>query len=298
MLKRIWDIPQLLLIATTSFWAGNTIVGRAMGDVMPPLALAFWRWTVATAILLLLFHGVLRQDWPAIRRNWKSLTLISLLGVGLYNTFVYLALQDTTALNALLIMSAMPALIVFASLLMFGDRPTPLQIAGGVLSTLGAAFIILKGQFSFVLNPGDGWVMIAAVCWAIYTSLLRLKPAEVSPAGFVTFTFALGPLVLAPFYAWETMVAGRPVPFGNWHVSAAIGYVGIFPSILAYFCFNRGVELMGAGRAGQFIHLLPLIGSLLAIALLGERPEMHHLIGATLIITGLIVAERGRPDAL
>ncbi|GAB5387531.1 MAG: DMT family transporter [Alphaproteobacteria bacterium] len=294
MIQRLWNMPQLLMVATTSFWAGNTILGRAFGDVMPPIALAFWRWTLASFILLLIFHPALRRDWPEIKAHWKALVLLSFLGVGCYNTLVYVALQETTTLNALLVMSAMPALIVFVSRLLFGDRPSGLQILGGVISTIGAGVIVLRGQLSISLNPGDMIVMLAALCWAFYTSCLRLRPKTVSAAGFVTFTFALGPILLAPFYAWESLVIGRVVPFHDWQVLAVIGYVGIFPSILAYFCFNRGVELMGAGRAGQYIHLLPLIGSALAIWLLGEELKSYHLIGAVLIISGLIAAERAK----
>lgn len=290
---RLANQPYLLLALAMLFWSGNFILGRAVNAAVPPVGLAFWRWTGSSLILIGFALPHLRQDWPAIRRAWKLLTLLAVLGITLFNTLVYTGLHATTAINALLLQSTMPVVIVFMSFLLFRQRVTPTQAGGIVLSLTGVLTIIAKGSLdlllSLSLNWGDLLIFIAVVGYAAYSALLRVRPA-LHPLSFLAVTFILGDLILAPFYVWENL-AGRAMQF-NQITLLAVAYVAVFPSILAYLCFNRGVELAGANVAGLFFHLMPLFGSIMAILFLGERFRPFHALGMALILGGILLATR------
>ena len=285
--------PYLLLTLASLLWSANFIVGRAVHGSVPPVALAFCRWAGASLLVLYPAWPHLRRDWPAIRRAWPILLLLAALGIAAFNTLVYTGLQTTQALNALLMQSTMPVLIVVMSFLLFRERVSKSQALGIALSLAGAATIILRGApgalRTLTINHGDLLVMIAVLCYAAYSVLLRLRPA-VHPLSFVAVTFAAGTLMLVPFFLGE-IHGGRTLEF-NLVTLLAVGYVAIFPSIVAYLCFNRGVELVGANRAGLFIHLMPVFGSLMAIAFLGEAFRWFHGAGIVLIAAGIFLATR------
>jgi drug/metabolite transporter (DMT)-like permease len=285
--------PYLLLTLASLLWSANFIVGRAVHGSVPPVALAFCRWAGASLLILYPAWPHLRRDWPAIRRAWPILLLLSALGIAAFNTLVYTGLQTTLALNALLMQSTMPVLIVAMSFLLFRERVSTRQALGIALSLAGATTIILRGDpgalGTLTINHGDLLVMIAVLCYAAYSVLLRLRPA-VHPLSFVAVTFAAGTLMLVPFFLGE-IHGGRTLEF-NLVTLLAVGYVAIFPSIVAYLCFNRGVELVGANRAGLFIHLMPVFGSLMAIAFLGESFRWFHGTGIVLIAAGILLATR------
>jgi drug/metabolite transporter (DMT)-like permease len=285
--------PYLLLTLASLLWSANFIVGRAVHGSVPPVALAFCRWAGASLLILYPAWPHLRRDWLAIRRGWPILLLLAAVGVAAFNTLVYTGLQTTFALNALLMQSTMPVLIVAMSFLLFRERVSKRQVFGITLSLAGAATIILRGDpgalRTLTINHGDLLVMIAVLCYAAYSVLLRLRPA-IHPLSFVAVTFAAGTLMLVPFFLGE-IHGGRTLEF-NLVTLLAVGYVAIFPSIVAYLCFNRGVELVGANRAGLFIHLMPVFGSLMAIAFLGESFRWFHGIGIVLIAAGILLATR------
>jgi len=285
--------PYLLLTLASLLWSANFIVGRAVHGSVPPVALAFCRWAGASLLILYPAWPHLRRDWLAIRRGWPILLLLAAVGVAAFNTLVYTGLQTTFALNALLMQSTMPVLIVAMSFLLFRERVSKRQVFGITLSLAGAATIILRGDpgalRTLTINHGDLLVMIAVLCYAAYSVLLRLRPA-IHPLSFVAVTFAAGTLMLVPFFLGE-IHGGRTLEF-NLVTLLAVGYVAIFPSIVAYLCFNRGVELVGANRAGLFIHLMPVFGSLMAIAFLGESFRWFHGTGIVLIAAGILLATR------
>lgn len=288
--------PYVLLTLTMLFWSGNFILGRAVNADVPPVGLAFWRWTGGSLIIIGFAWPHLRRDWPAIRRAWKLITLLAILGITVFNTLVYTGLHATTAINALLLQSTMPVVIVLMSFLLFRERVTPAQIGGIVLSLAGVLTIIAKGSLdlllSLSLNWGDLLIFIAVVGYAAYSALLRKRPA-MHPLSFLAVTFIVGDLILAPVYVWENL-AGNVMQF-NRITLLAVAYVSVFPSILAYLCFNRGVELAGANRAGLFFHLMPLFGSIMAILFLGERFRAFHGFGILLILGGILLATRPLP---
>lgn len=294
-LRRLFDLPYLLLPLTMLFWSGNFIVGRAVNTAVPPIGLAFWRWGVGSILIFGFAWPHLKRDWPAVRRSWGIILLFAILGVTIFNTLVYTGLQYTQAINALLMQSAMPVIIVVMTYLFFRETITLVQALGVGISLACALTIIARGDLqvlvSLSLNAGDALVFTAVVCYAGYSALLRLRPA-IHPLSFLAVTFIPGTLILLPFYLWETL-SGRPMVFDPVTL-LAVAYVAIFPSILAYLFFNRGVELVGANRAGLFLHLMPVFGSLMAIVFLGESFRLFHTIGIVLILSGIVLATQFR----
>jgi drug/metabolite transporter (DMT)-like permease len=292
-MKNIKDRPYLLLILAVLFWSGNFILGRAFHSEIPPVALAFWRWVGAALLVTLPALPHLRRDRHALVQRWPVILLIATLGIAAFNTLVYSGLQYTEAINAFLLQSLMPVLIVLLSFMIFHERVTKLQGVGILVSLCGAVTIIARGDagilLSLSINRGDLLVFTAMACYAGYTVLLRKRP-QVHPWSFIATTFWIGALLLIPFYLWETLTVATldPRPTNL----MVIGYVIVFPSIVSYLCFNRGVELIGANRAGLFIHLMPVFGSLMAVFFLGESFCWYHGVGILLIGAGIYLATR------
>lgn len=275
------------------FWAANSIIGRALNETVPPIALAFWRWFFAGLLLFPFAFGKLREDWPVLRANMPLLLLLAALGVALFNTLLYIGLHSTTAINALLLQSLTPLLIVATSALLLREFIGALQITGVVLAFAGVLLIIARGDPSMLqtvaANPGDIVIFIGVIGVAIYTVLLRKFPT-VHAVSFLSATIIIGMLQLAPFYAWELAgTSGFPVTLP---VAGAIAYVAIFPSIVAYFGYNLGITAIGPNRAGLYIYLQPVFGSAMAILFLGESLLWYHIVGGSVIASGITLASR------
>lgn len=292
-LQILFDLPYVLLLLPPLFWSGNFIIGRAVRAEVPPVGLAFWRWCIGSLLIVGFAWPYLKQDWAIIRRGWKIILLLSILGVAMFNTLVYTGLQSTTAINALLMQSTMPVLIVLMSYLFFRETVTSRQALGILLSLGGVTMIVAQGNLevlaSLSLNRGDLLVFIAVAGYAAYSALLRRRPA-IHLLSFLAITFILGTIILLPLYLWEHL-SGRVMSLDGVTL-LTVGYVAIFPSILAYLCFNRGVELVGANRAGLFIHLMPVFGTILAIIFLGETFHWFHGMGIVLVLSGILLASR------
>ncbi|CFX30519.1 Drug/metabolite transporter (DMT) permease superfamily protein [Candidatus Filomicrobium marinum] len=290
-ISRVWHSPYILLALAVLFWSGNFIVGRATTGIVPPIALAFWRWTLGLILVVAVGAPQIRRDWPMLKKHWPILLLLGGFGIAAFNTLVYVGLQTTTAVNALLLQSAMPVIILAAVFLLYGERASVRQALGVLISICGVAVIAARGDWGALaalsLNSGDVWVLAAVAAYAMYSALLRKRPA-VHPLSFLAATFAIGAAMLLPLYVYEHLTVARVEPV--WAASLAVAYVAVFPGFLSYLFFNRGVELAGANMAGHFVHLMPIFGSGLAILLLGERFASFHLVGATLIGIGLGLA--------
>jgi drug/metabolite transporter (DMT)-like permease len=285
--------PYLLLTLAILFWSGNTVVGRAVRAEIPPLAFSFWRWCTAAIIILFIASPHLKKDWPVIRRNGPVLLLLSAIGIAAFNSLLYSGLQWTTAINAFLLQAMMPVFIVWLSFLIFREKVTFGQIMGLLICLAGAIVIITKGDSTLLialsLNHGDIYIFTAVVFYASYSALLRLRP-PVHDLTFMAVTFAIGTFLLLPLYLWETF-SGRPMELNRTSL-IAVGYVALFPSIVSYFCFNRGIALVGANRGGMFLYLMPVFGSVLAMVFLGESFQWFHFLGIGFILPGLLLAVR------
>ncbi|MEE4379261.1 MAG: DMT family transporter [Candidatus Competibacteraceae bacterium] len=291
--------PYVLLVLTTLFWSGNFVLGRAVREVFPPLALSFWRWAAALVLILPFVLPHLRTHWPSIRRHWKILTLLSVLGVVNFNSFVYLGLQSTMATNAVIMLSITPVMIVALSFLLLRLPVTRWQAIGIGVSLAGVLIIVARGDwqvlFGLSLNQGDLWILTAVLSWALYSVCLRWRPADLPPLVFLAATIAIGVPLLAPFYLWE-LANGAQLAISAVTI-ASIVYVAIFPSLLAFIFWNRAVAELGANRTGQFLHLMPAFGAIQSMLFLGERLHDFHLAGISLIATGIYLATRFRQES-
>lgn len=292
---RLANQPYLLLTLTSLFWGGNAVVGRAVVHDIPPVALAQLRWLGAFVLLLPFAWRSMSRDLPVIRRHLWLIVGLSFASITVFNTLLYWALQYTTAINASLMQSSGPLLIGLWSFLLFRDPLTGRQVGGIAVSLLGVLVIISGGDptrlAGLTLNAGDIAVIIAMVVYALFSTLLRKRP-PMAPVSFAAVTIGIGAVLLLPLTLAEYASGARIAQLGAGDVGA-LGYVIVFPSVLAYLFFNRGVELIGANRAGPFFHLIPLFGTLLAVVFLGERPHLYHGVGALLIVGGVFVASHG-----
>lgn len=285
--------PYLLLTLANLFWAGNWIVGRGMRDVVPPIALSFWRWMIALACLLPLAWPYLKRDRVALAAGWRWLAVLGVLGTCLYNALTYIGLQQTEAINGLLLNSFIPVAIVALAWIFQGRRLTGVEAVGILASFLGILAIVARGEIdnlrALTLNVGDIWILLSVLAWAAYSLLLPKRP-QAHPLAFLFAIAAIGTAVTLPLYLVE-IASGRHIVHSPaaW---TAIAYAGVFPAFLGFICWNEGVAQVGAARAGLFIHLMPAFGILLAAAFLGERMHAFHLIGIALIFGGIFLATR------
>ena len=289
----LFDQPYLLLSLTSLFWAGNTVLGRFVVGHVPPMTLAFVRWTGAFLILLPFAARHLAADWPVIRKHVGLMALYALFGFSAYNTMAYYGLQYTTAINGLLLQSIGPLFVALWTFGLYGDRLTLRQAGGICVSLCGVLVIISHGSLAVLLgvafNRGDIWFVIALIFYGYYTALLRQRP-RIHPLSFLAAGMAGGALFLVPAVAVEVWNGHTMILDAESVLS--FGFICIFPSLLGYLFLNRGIELVGANRAAPFIHLVPVFGSVLAIVFLGERFELFHAVGYGLVFSGITIATR------
>lgn len=286
--------PAFLLVAVAPLcWAGNIVLARGVATFIPPVALAFWRWTVAFLILLPLTWPYVKRDWSTALAEWKIVVLLVLFGITGFNTLLYMAVHTTTAINGALIQTTMPAVIIVISLIIYGERISWMQAAGVILCVMGAGCVVLKGRWQAIIDmslvKGDLLMIVAVVLYALYSALLPKRP-NMHPMSFLTVTFGVGAMGLLPLYLWEIAAVGTFTLTPA--VAGSIGYVAVFPSIVAYFCWNRGVAVIGANRTGLFINLIPVFAAGLAVVLLGETLMAYHLWGMALIVAGFVLFNR------
>lgn len=290
--------PYLLLIFATLFWAGNVVLSKAMSTDIPPITLAFWRWSMAFVVISFFSWKKVIQDWEIIRKHLLILLPLSLFGITAFNTMIYIALQSTSALNSLLLQSFLPVVVALMSFLFLGERLRKLQVLGILISLCGTLVLVAKGELATLsgtgFNTGDVWVITAVVCYASYTILLKFRP-PMHPLSFLMVTFFLGTLMLLPFYLWEHGYA-EPVVW-KWPVFITIAYLAVFPSFISYLFFNEAVRKVGGSTAGLFSHLIPLFGSLMAIIFLGETFYTYHAVGIVVTFTGIYLVIRNKIGA-
>lgn len=285
-------MAYLLLILTSLFWAGNFVAARAIYLDIEPVMLAFLRWLL---VMILIAPWALPRLWRArglLLKHLPMLSVLSILSVSNFNTFLYIGLQDTNASNAALMQSATPITILILSGIFLRGSTSARQWLGILVSVTGVATLISQGSLDMLLaldfNPGDIWIGAGVLTWSIYSFLLRWRPMDLD--GFTLFSgnVLIGTLVLAPFalYGPGGSLSIEWTP----EVTSAVVYMAIFPSILAYMFWNRGVAELGAAKAGLFVHLTPVFGVLLSVLFLGETLRLYHGAGILLIFAGIYLA--------
>lgn len=284
-------IPPLL-------WAGNAIVGRLVRDAVPPMTLNLLRWTIALAILLPLGRLALRQG-SGLVANWRRFSMLGLMGIGLYNSLQYLALQTSTPINVTLVASGMPVWMLLVGSLFFGVKARPRQLAGAVLSIAGVLIVLSRGEWNQLLAlrlvMGDLYMILATIAWSFYSWLLmQPKDPPAIRANWAAFLLAqviYGVLWSGAFAGVELAAGAAPIAW-SWPVVAALLYVAIGPAIIAFRCWGAGVQQAGPSVSAFFVNLTPLFTAVLSSAVLGESPHRYHAAAFALIVGGIVVSAR------
>ena len=284
----------LLLALTMLLWAGNWIAGRALRDAFDPLTLNFWRWLIAVLVLAPWALPALRGKGELLRRNAGILLLLSATGIAVFHSLVYLGLRSTTTVNAVLINSSIPLFIVLCSWILERERASLRQVAGMLVSLAGIFVILTQGRpgalLALELHAGDAWILLAMPVWGVYSVLLKRRPAELGGIAFLFVLALAGVAMLAPGAAWMALQTAPSLPTPR--EALGVLYIGLGASILAFICWNRGVEVVGANAAGFTVHLLPAFGTVLAILFLGETFAGYHAAGIATILAGVVLATR------
>ncbi len=284
----------IFLVFCVLFWSGNFVVGRYIHESISPIELSFYRWGGVLLFVLPLLILSREKIWAALKSHFWILFALGGLGIAGFNTLLYIGLRHTTATNALIINSSIPILILLLSSLILKQHISKKRVSGILLSTLGVLYLILKGKlsnlFSLDFNIGDFWVLLSSLDWALYSVLLKFKPKHISIGDFFITTVFIGTLILLPFYLYSSALNFSR----EYHVISvnflAILYVVIFPSFLSYFFWNKAILQIGAPKVGQFIHLMPLFGAILAYIFLGEHLKIYHVVGMALIGGGIYIS--------
>lgn len=288
----------LLLLLTAIFWGGNAIAGKLAVGHISPMVLTSLRWVFAVAFMLVIGWRRFRADWPLIRRHWLLLSALGAFGFTVFNVALYSALTFTTAINVSVEQAGMPMLIFLLNFLFFRLKASWAQIVGLVMSIAGILLTASHGEparlLGLDLNFGDAIMLSACIVYSGYTVALRFKPQIHWQSLMIALT-GTAALTSAPFTVAEFHYGAGIWPDATgWLI---LLYVVAFPSILAQIFYIRGIELIGANRAGLFINLVPITGTLLSIVLLGENFHTYHAIALGLVFGGIWLAERGRPEA-
>lgn len=289
----------VLLVLTTLFWAGNTVAGKLAVGHVSPMALTTVRWGLATLVMLAIGLPRLRQDWPTVRRNLLLLAVLGAAGFSVFNALQYSALLFTTAINVSIEQAAMPMLVFIANFLAYRAGVAPGQVVGFTLSLFGVVLTATHGDptrlAALDLNRGDAMMLVAIVIYAGYTVALRAKPA-IHWHSLMIVLCGSAFIVSLPFLLWEGLSGRMILPDARgWTIAA---YTALFPSVLSQVFYIRGVELIGANRAGLFINMVPIFGTLLAILVLGEAFQLYHAAAMVLVLGGIWLAEHsGRKHA-
>ncbi len=292
VLKGLWARPLLLLWLPPLFWAGNLVLGRALGPSFPPVSLAVGRWLVALACLVP-FVG--RQAWrerTLLRQHLALIAACGAFGIAGYNALGYLALRATPAASVAFLNSTLPLMVPLAAFVLGVERVSGRTLAGIALSFAGVVWIVARGDPQQLrglrADGGELLVLIAVANYAIYSVLLRRRPAALSPLVFLAGTMAAGLVVLAPFWAFE-LAQGARIPTDAGSVAAVL-YIGVFASLIAFILWGHCVATLGPSVTGVSFHLVALFTALLAVAVLGEPVHGFHLVGMALILGGFFLA--------
>ena len=278
----------------TIIWSGNFILARGLIDTIPPISLAYWRWLVAVIALSPFAIKPLISDWPIIKKNMLYICITSILGVSLFNTFIYIASHSTTAINLSLIAITFPIFIILLSRILYHELLTAKKALGVFLVTIGIITLITKGDVSILKNidfvKGDLWMLLGAVTFAIYSLMLKKKPAQLGARSFQLITFSVGLLFLTPFYIWEATITDFKINAISNATLYSILYVGLLASLASYFLWGNAVEKIGPTKSSMIYYSLPIFSGLLAYLFLGEVIEKIHLMSMFLIATGIFTA--------
>ena len=288
-------LAYTLLVFATFCWSGNFIVGKfAYLFEVPPLTLNFFRWVSVWLLLIPFTYKEIYNKWEEIKKNWIIISFMGVITISTFNSVVYFALTHTQVINAVLVLAAIPAVTIIISSLMKVDKTNIFQLVGLLLSVIGISAIIsnadLNKIFSLSFNKGDLWMLVCVLSWSLYSTLLKKHKFKFSQFSLIQLMVSVGIIFLIPQFLYEKSI-GLEVNL-NKSFFIILFYVVIFPALAAYYCWQKGVEIVGPNRATMFIQLMPLLSAVLAIIIFQEKFELYHFIGATFILSGIYLSNR------
>ena len=292
-------LAYLLLTLSALFWAGNFIVGKfATLFEIPPLTLNVFRWLSVWIILMPFTYKEIYNNLPNIKKNWLIISFMGIITISTFNSVVYFALNYTQVINAVLVLAAIPAATIIFSSLMNVERTNFFQLLGLFLSIIGIGSIISNGDtqkiISLNFNKGDVWMLVCVITWALYSTLLKKNKFKFSQFTLIQLMVTAGLIFLIPQLMYEKSI-GLEVNF-NKAFFIILFYVVVFPAIAAYYCWQKGVEIIGPNRATMFIQLMPLFSAAMAIIIFKEKFELYHFVGAVFILSGIYLSNKKKYD--
>jgi len=293
--KKNNNLAYLLLLLTTLFWSGNFIVGKAASTYeIPPFSLNFYRWFFAGLILLPFTINELKNKKDYIFKNIGFFIILGITSITIFNSIVYYSLYYTQVISGVLMISTIPVWIIFISSFLNIEKTNVFQIIGVALSLTGVLFIITKADTEIIknldFNKGDLTMVIAMFSWALYSSLLKKKKYEISQIALLEVVIITGLIFLIPIYFIE-MSMGNLIKLEK-PFYLTLTYVVLFPGLASFFFWIKGISLIGANRAGVFLHLMPIFGAIMAMIIFDEKFMFYHLLGAVFILCGIILSNR------
>ena len=290
----------LFLILASLFWSGNFIVGKiASSYEVPPFSLNFYRWLFALLILLPFTYKEIFLNKNHIFQNFKLFIILGITSITIFNSIVYYSLHFTQVLSGILMISTIPVWILFFASIFKIEQTNLFQILGVALSLLGVLFIISKADIEIVkaikFNKGDLSMVVGMLSWAIYSALLRKKKHPFSQIVLLEIIIIFGLIFLIPIYFLEMNFGNKIVL--EWPFILTLGYVVLFPGIFAFLFWIKGIDIIGANRAGVFLHLMTIFGAIMAILILGEKFMFYHFLGAIFIIAGITLSNTTNKNA-
>ncbi len=288
-------LAYTLLVFATLCWSGNFIIGKfAYLFEVPPLTLNFFRWVSVWLILIPFTYKEIYKNFSHIKENWFVISFMGVITISTFNSVVYFALTYTQVINAVLVLAAIPAVTIVISSVMKVDKTNVFQLFGLLLSIIGIGAIISNADIqkitSLSFNKGDLWMLVCVFTWAIYSTLLKKHNFKFSQFTLIQLMVSVGIIFLIPQFFYEKSI-GLEVNF-NKAFFAILFYVVIFPALAAYYCWQKGIEIVGPNRATMFIQLMPLLSAVLAIIIFGEKFELYHFTGASFILAGIYLSNR------
>ena len=293
------NLAYLILILTTIFWSGNFIVGKAASTYeIPPFSLNFFRWFFAGLILLPFTFKELIGKKKYIFDNIGFFTVLGITSITIFNSIVYYSLYYTQVISGILMISTIPVWIIFISSILNIERTNIFQIVGVIFSLTGVIFIITKADLEIIknldFNKGDLSMVVAMFSWAIYSALLKSKKYEISQFALLQVVIITGLIFLTPIYLIE-MYLGNVIVLGMPFV-LTLTYVVFFPGLASFIFWIKGISLIGANRAGVFLHLMPIFGAIMAMLIFDEKFMYYHIFGALFIIVGITLSNKKRKN--
>lgn len=290
--QRLFAGGVLPALFATALWSTVFVLARMLAGKVPPAELAFWRWTFALLALLPFSLRQTRAEWPVIRKHCPYLALAGIVGFGVFSLVMFKASESTSATNLSLIAASAPVVMALLSVLLLRERLSLRQVGGLGIALSGVMVLILRGDLQTLtqlnFTPGDLWMLVSASMFALYSILVRRRPAGISQGPLLTSMLVFACLFLLPFCLWAMWQPGYQVP--NLEGWLAMLFMGAGPSCAAYYSWNVAVARIGAARAGVVYYSVPLFSSLEAAYLIGEAVSLSQILGGALILGGIFLS--------